>query len=147
MTLFDKPTQDTFLKRIEKLSATSQRKWGTMSVSQMLKHLSIAFSVPTGKLILPKDKLFYLVANPIARYLMIKVMTKWPKNMTTVDAFKVKEDPEFVASKVEFMNNLYDFLKANHLDGSHPAFGVMSKELWGQAMAIHLNHHLEQFGV
>lgn len=147
MTLFDKPTQDTFLKRIEKLSATSQRKWGTMSVSQMLKHLSIAFSVPINKIQVPKDKLYFLSANPFARWLMIKAMTKWPKNLVTAESFKVKNDPDFEVTKKEFIENFTEFINETKFDGSHPVFGVMSKELWGQAMAIHLNHHLEQFGV
>ena len=63
-TLFDKSTQDAFFARIDKLSASSQKKWGTMSVSQMLKHLSIAFAVPVNKIQVPKDKLYYFSANP-----------------------------------------------------------------------------------
>ena len=147
MTLFDTATQGQILDRINRLNATSQRQWGKMTVSQMLKHMSTAFAVPTEKIKLPKDKLYYVAANPIARYLMIEVFTKWPKNMATVDAFIVKNDPDFEAAKADFMVNYNDFLKATSYNGSHPAFGVMSKELWGKAMYLHLNHHLTQFGV
>ncbi|MFN8284237.1 MAG: DUF1569 domain-containing protein [Chitinophagales bacterium] len=146
-SLFDKSTQDSMFARINRLSAASTRKWGTMSVSQMLKHMSVAFAVPINKIQVPKDKLYYLSANPFARWMMIKVMTKWPKNLVTAESFKVKNDPDFEATKQELLANLYDFLNATTFDGVHPVFGVMSKELWGNAMAIHLNHHLEQFGV
>lgn len=147
MTLFDKQTQDIFFARIDKLTASTPRKWGKMSVSQMLKHMSIAFAVPINKIQLPKDKLYYLSANPLARWLLIKALTKWPKNLVTAESFKVKNDPDFEATKKELLANLNEFLQASAFDGRHPVFGVMDKELWGQAMAIHLNHHLEQFGV
>lgn len=146
-TLFDKTTQDQMFARVNKLTPSSQRKWGKMSVSQMLKHMSVAFAVPTGKIKLPKDKLYYLSANPFARWLLVKAITKWPKNMVTADSFIVKDDPAFEPTKKELLGNMDAFLHAQSLDGQHPVFGVMDKELWGQAMYIHLNHHLEQFGV
>jgi hypothetical protein len=146
-TLFDKQTQDVMLARVGKLTSNSQRKWGKMSVSQMLKHMSVAFAVPTGKIKLPKDKLYYLSANPFARWLLVKAITKWPKNMVTAADFIVKDEPDFESTKKELTDNIHAFLTAAGLNGQHPVFGVMSKELWGEAMYIHLNHHLEQFGV
>ncbi|HRH56877.1 MAG TPA: DUF1569 domain-containing protein [Chitinophagales bacterium] len=148
MTLFDKNVQDVMLARINKLSTTSQRKWGKMSVSQMLKHMTTAFAVPINKIQVPKDTLYYLSANPFARWMMIKVMTKWPKNLLPAPAsFKVKDDPDFDNAKQELLTAFNEFIHADKFDGCHPVFGVMDKELWGDAMAIHLNHHLEQFGV
>lgn len=146
-TLFDKTTQVQMLARVNKLTPSSQRQWGKMSVSQMLKHMSVAFAVPTGKIKLPKDKLYYLSANPLTRWLLVKAITQWPKNMVTADSFIVKDDPAFEPAKKELLDNINAFLHAQSLDGQHPVFGVMDKELWGQAMYIHLNHHLEQFGV
>jgi hypothetical protein len=148
MTLFDKNVQEVMLARINKLSSSSQRKWGKMSVSQMLKHMSTAFAVPINKVQVPKDTLYFLSANPFARWMMIRVITKWPKNMLPApESFKVKDDPDFELTKKEFLQNYNDFVNATNFNGVHPVFGAMSKELWGEAMAIHLNHHLEQFGV
>ena len=76
MTLFDKNTQDMMFARISKLSPLSQRKWGKMSVSQMLKHMSVAFAVPIRKTEVPKDTLYYFSANPFARWLLIRAITK-----------------------------------------------------------------------
>jgi hypothetical protein len=78
---------------------------------------------------------------------MIKAVTKWPKNMVTAEAFKVVDDPDFDNAKKDFLSVYNEFVNAKKFDGCHPVFGVMSKDLWGDAMAIHLNHHLEQFGV
>ncbi len=146
-TLFDKKSQEEMLQRVNQLSSTSVRKWGKMTVSQMLKHLEIAFSVPINKVQLPKDKLYYLAANPIARFFMIKISSKWPKNMATVEEFKIKDDPDFEMTKQSFLAIYNSFLQSNDFSGCHPAFGVMDKEMWGIAMYTHLNHHLEQFGV
>lgn len=147
-TLFDKTAQDEMLARVSKLSSTSQRKWGKMSVSQMLKHMSTAFAVPINKIQVPKDPLYYVSANSFFRWLMIRAITKWPKSMLPApESFKVKDDPDFEATKKEFLTNVNDFINASDFSGRHPVFGVMSKELWGEAMYIHLNHHLEQFGV
>lgn len=147
-TLFDKQTQDIMLARVNKLTSTSQRQWGKMSVSQMLKHMSVAFAVPVNKIQVPKDSLYAFSANPFARWLLIRVITKWPKNMLPApESFRVNNDPEFEATKKEFVQIYSDFLNASDFSGCHPVFGVMSKELWGEAMYIHLNHHLEQFGV
>ena len=148
MTLFDKSTQDEMLARVNKLSPASQRQWGKMTVSQMLKHMSIAFAVPINKIEVPRDTLYYFTANPLSRWVMIRGMTKWPKNMLPApESFRVKNDPDFEVTKKELLENYSDFLNASKFDGRHPVFGVMSKELWGEAMRIHLNHHLEQFGV
>lgn len=146
-SLFDKKSQEEILVRLNNLTADSQRKWGKMSVSQMLKHLDVAFSVPISKIKVPKDKLYAISANPFSRWLMIKGITKWPKNLVTAESFKVKNDPDFEVAKKELIITINEFLQTANFNGVHPVFGVMSKELWGNAMYIHLNHHLEQFGV
>ena len=37
-TIFDKPTRDELINRINALNENSKAQWGKMSVSQMLKH-------------------------------------------------------------------------------------------------------------
>lgn len=146
-TLFDANTQTIMLQRINNLSATSQRKWGKMNVAQMLKHLTTAFAVPINKTQTPREIMYYLAANPVTRWIMIKAVNKWPKNMITAKSFLVTEDVEFEQAKLDFLEMYNAFLNAKEFNGSHPVFGKMSKALWGDAMYIHLNHHLEQFGV
>ena len=145
-SLFNPADQKEIFARLNQLNANSTRNWGKMTVSQMLKHMEIAFSVPINKIQLPKDKLYYLAANPFARFFMIKMSSKWPKNMATVEDFKVKTDPDFTQAKADFLKIYQEFLKATDFSGCHPAFGVMDKDMWGIAMYTHLNHHLEQFG-
>ncbi|MEZ5037380.1 MAG: hypothetical protein R2760_07805 [Chitinophagales bacterium] len=72
-SLFEKSTQQAITQRLQNLNANSKRAWGTMTVSQMLKHLEIAFAVPINKVSLPKENLQFLVANPLMRKLVIDV--------------------------------------------------------------------------
>jgi len=145
-SLFDRNTQQEIENRLANLKAISERQWGKMSVSQMLKHLEIAFAVPINKVTLPKENLQYLVANPIARKIIIDIVP-WKKNMMTAKDFIVKEAPEFNKAKKEFTEVYNQFLNAQNLIGSHPIFGKMDKATWGKAMYKHLDHHLRQFGV
>ena len=146
-TLFDKPTQDEMLARVSKLSATSQRQWGKMNVSQMMKHMSKAFALPVTKEHPEKESLYYLMANPVSRWLMFDVLP-WPHGLLPAPAaIRVKEDPDFEYSKAEFLSSINKFLSATEFPGSHPVFGSMDKENWGKLMSTHLDHHLRQFGV
>lgn len=145
-SLFEKSTQQAITQRLQNLNANSKRAWGTMTVSQMLKHLEIAFAVPINKVSLPKENLQFLVANPLMRKLVIDVFP-WPKNMMTAKDFVVKSDPEFEQAKQSFLEVYNQFIEAKTLTGSHPIFGEMDKDTWGRAMYKHLDHHLRQFGV
>ena len=146
-TLFDQATRETILARIDRLTPSSPRQWGQMTPSQMLKHMTVAFSVPTGKVTLPHDALHMVAANGFFRWLMIRVMTQWPKNMKTVAEFIIRDDPDFAPAKAELVSAIGAFVSADTLPGDHPVFGVMEKDLWGEAMYIHMEHHLRQFGV
>ncbi|MCB9033422.1 MAG: DUF1569 domain-containing protein [Chitinophagales bacterium] len=146
-SLFDTSTQQEIQARLNQLNENSTRKWGKMSVSQMLKHMDIAFAVPIKKITVEKDKLFVLAANPVTRFFIVTLANKWPKNLMTAKEFIVETDENFNQAKTEFLQTYNAFLIATDFSGVHPIFGVMKKEMWGTAMYKHLNHHLEQFGV
>ena len=69
-------TLPDFTRRIEALSADSQRKFGKMSIEQMLKHLRNAHEVAIG------DKQMVDESNPLIRgvlfFAIARVFTTWP---------------------------------------------------------------------
>lgn len=136
------------LARLDNLSATSSRVWGTMSVSQMLEHLNIAFKTATGDLQLAPDPLSKLASLAPMRWIIIEVMP-WPKSLPTAKDFIVKIDPAFENSKKAFEQALKVFLNKKPGDsfGKHPLFLGMPYEQWGKLMYKHSDHHLKQFGV
>lgn len=146
-TLFDQPVKDKMFERVNKLSAASPRKWGKMNASQMLKHMSAAFALPVSKEHPKKESIYYLMANPVSRWLMFDVIP-WPHAMLpSPEAILVKDDPDFESARAGFMAAINNFLTAPEFPGSHPVFGSMDKTNWGKLMTVHLDHHLRQFGV
>jgi hypothetical protein len=145
-TLFEKQTQDEMIKRIGRLTADSHRQWGKMSASQMLKHLDAAFSIPLKKEHAPKEALYYLMANPVSRWLMFEVIP-WPHGLPAPHELQVKDDPDYESAKKNFLVSINKFLTADAYPGAHPVFGKMDKSEWGKLMGAHLDHHLRQFGV
>ncbi len=146
LSIFDKSTQDKLLARVEKLSPASQRQWGKMNVSQMMKHLTHAFTVPLNPKHGPKENIYYVMANPVSRWLMFDVIP-WPHSMPAPHVLLVKDDPEYEQAKTDFVQSMQTFLSAGSFPGSHPVFGEMDKNNWGKLMATHLDHHLRQFNV
>ncbi len=48
-TIFDKPTRDALITRINTLNENSTAQWGKMNVYQMLKHCTLAEELYLGK--------------------------------------------------------------------------------------------------
>ena len=48
--LFDPAVKAEILSRIDNLSPDAKALWGKMNVNQGLRHMSMAFDIPTGKL-------------------------------------------------------------------------------------------------
>lgn len=145
-TLFNNQTQAELLKRVGQLSAASPRQWGKMNISQMLKHLDAAFSIPLNPEHAPKEVLYYVMANPFSRWLMFEVMP-WPHGLPAPLVLQVKDDPDFESAKKDLLDSINKFLVAGEFPGAHPVFGKMDKSDWGKLMGTHLDHHLRQFGV
>jgi hypothetical protein len=134
--------------RIQKLSPSAKRQWGTMSVSQMQRHMVIAFQAATGEMTLKSDPLQVLASLGIMRKIIIEWMP-WPKSLPTAKDFIVSSDPDFDATHAAFTKVFEEFVSKNSSSafGSHPLFGKMPYQQWGQLMYKHTDHHLKQFGV
>ena len=73
--------------RIEKLTAASQRRWGTMSVDQMLWHVNQILMNGLGHF-RPAD-MFQPMPKSIMRFIVIRF--PWPKGATTLPEVKARE--------------------------------------------------------
>ena len=147
-SLFDKPTYDEIIGRINSLSSASQRQWGKMEVSQMLAHCKEAFKVPLSETKMPR----MLMGRMLSWMVKPKMYGEapWKKNLPTAPNFLIKDQRNFETEKKE----LSDLVKQFYTKGSgnvgkfpHPFFGTFTQEQWGKSMYKHLDHHLMQFGV
>jgi hypothetical protein len=134
--------------RIDRIKADTQRQWGTMTPAQMLWHCRQQLSVGTGEL-----KVKNMFPAPM-RWLLkhtVGFRMSWGKGMATIpgieaanrDGFNVEEE------KTALKSSLVAFVKlpTESILKTHPIFGSMSDEDWGQIIYEHLDHHLRQFGL
>lgn len=144
--LHDPAVRDSLLARVQKLRPDSARRWGKMSVDQMLWHLNQGLSNALG------DSTPEMVKVPLPRPLMklVAFLMPWPKGTPTAPEFTATRNYSFDAERGRCLA-LIDRATRRGIDepgwGRSPAFGAMSGKEWSRLNAKHIDHHLRQFGV
>ncbi|MFM2047605.1 MAG: hypothetical protein RI955_151 [Bacteroidota bacterium] len=146
--LFEKPTFENVMQRLQKINANTQRQWGTMSVAQMLAHTSTPLEYALGD---KKGKQSFIgkIFKPFAKKSFFDEKP-YKQNLPTAPEFKAVEDKNFGTEK----NRLSNLLNRFHTDGSkvagnsaHLFLGKISADEWARTMYKHIDHHFRQFGV
>lgn len=147
--IFTQFVAEGVIDRINQLTATTQPKWGKMSVDQMLTHCNVTYEMVYDNKH-PKPNVFMRF---ILKLLVKgKVVSEEPyqQNGQTAPQFIVKGDKDFEAEKSRLINYIRKTqeLGEGYFDGkeSH-SFGVLNIIEWNNMFYKHLNHHLTQFGV
>jgi hypothetical protein len=137
-----------FVMRLEKLTPVSQRKWGTMSVSQMLTHIQLPIKVALGEME-PKRSIGFLLFGGLLKKRIIN-HKPFNKELPTDPSFVVKHDCNFDSEKrnaIELIQRLSSAELVQIQNRKHPIFGKLTAEEWDVLTVKHLDHHLRQFGV
>lgn len=145
--LHDPATKADVVRRIQALTPRSARRWGRMTVAQMLWHCSEGLSAPMGKTPYRDVKRIPLPAW----FMRFGVLNfPWVKGKTpTLPQFEAREDKDFEVERRRLLG-LIDEFAARDLNApwqTHPLLGTTSGDFNTRLQAKHLNHHLEQFGV
>lgn len=147
--VFSKEVTEQLVARIDKLSPTTQPKWGKMNVAQMLAHCCVPYEIALEN-IHPKPGKF--------KQFILKLLVKkgvvndvpYKQNSPTAPIFKVASQQDFEKQKerlIAYLNKVLE-LGESYFDGrDYPNFGALSKQEWSNMFYKHLNHHLTQFGV
>jgi hypothetical protein len=143
--LHDPQYKADILRRLKTLRPDSERKWGKMSVAQMLWHLNESMACAVGeikrspaKAMLPKSIMKFFVLN-----------MPWMKGAPTVPEWVAKDEHDFAAERDRCIR-LIEVMTARKIDGEwsdDPLLGRLSGDEVSRLHAKHLNHHLTQFGV
>lgn len=143
-SLWQEPTRNEVLRRVDGVTDDSRRLWGTMSAGRMMRHLVRAMSLALNELpASPKDMPF--------RYFPLKQLVIYvlpiPNDVPTIPELLVKEDVPIEDSRRELGLLIGRFAQraAVTVWHDHPAFGQLSKRGWGVLTYRHINHHLRQF--
>lgn len=143
--LHDASYRSRIVERIQALRPDTERRWGKMTVDQMLWHVSDALALSIGDLTVPPGR------PPIPRALLkfIVLNLPWGKNGPTHPSFVAKQTYDFAAERERCLR-LIEKAATLDLDAAgpeHPAFGPMTGRQISRLQAKHLDHHLTQFGV
>jgi hypothetical protein len=132
--------------RVRSLSSSSTRRWGTLDVAGMLKHLHLSALMALGEMEVPSANKRVFHVFPLKHLLLYVV--PFPKGAPTAPKLK----PEAAASIEEeraAVLELIERIGTGPQDGAgpdHPLFGPLSRREWGVVTYKHTDHHLKQFG-
>jgi hypothetical protein len=147
--LFDLQVKEEIILRIGKLSPDTSPHWGKMNVNQGMRHMRMAFDIPTGKLDptiskvppMPKWLLKFFLLN--VRPPKERVETFQEMNMVSR-----RIDPsDFEAERASLKRAVEDFFHADNLINENKMGGRFTRKDWGKLNYNHTDHHLRQFGV
>ena len=146
--LFVPGDREFLARRLSELEPTAQRRWGTMTPAQMLRHCAVGLEAATGDR--PMRQVF--LGRLLAPLMLRGALGPKPiaKGIPTDPAFRIVGELDFEAERTRLATLLDRFIRRGPegAEGAtHAFFGRMEGRAWGRLMYKHLDHHLTQFGV
>ncbi|WP_448699386.1 DUF1569 domain-containing protein [Mucilaginibacter sp. AW1-3] len=147
-TLFDTKAVEELINRVNKLQADSQARWGSMTVTEMLLHCTLA-----DTFILEDESEYQspTLKNRLFKFIGIHVIPRFPRNRKGPARLNAKgkvDQQQFDVQKVAFINTLQRFpVHQKSITSIHPGMGYLQPKEWGIVAWMHMDHHLRQFGV
>lgn len=134
--------------RILALRPDAHRRWGKMSVDQMLWHVNESFRMALGEETYERMPGAPRLPQWFLRWAVIRL--PWPKGRSPTYAEWVADGTshDFLAERSRLLQYI-DRLHAKTLDSNwptNPTLGRMSGMEWSELQAKHVDHHLQQFG-
>jgi hypothetical protein len=148
--LADPDCKMEILTRLRRVSTDSQRRWGKMTPSQMLCHLTDAFKGVMGEKDLGRQDNF--LTRTVVKWIFLKAPLTWPHGLRTMPEMdqEIGGTPpaEFEKDRVALEEAIDKFTSSNRSFQwhPHPAFAEMSEWEWQRWGYLHMDHHLRQFG-
>jgi hypothetical protein len=132
--------------RLQSLTVSSTRRWGSMDVVAMLKHLQLSMAMTVGELEVASGNKRAFQMFPL-KHLILYVLP-FPKGAPTAAELKPHDAASLEVERAAVLE-LLERIGTGANDGPappHPLFGPMTWREWGVATYKHADHHLKQFG-
>jgi hypothetical protein len=149
-TLANSFDKDEILRRLDQVSASSQRRWGRMTVHQMLCHLSDSYLVALGeKKVSPASG---FLQRTVVKWAALSLPVPWPHGVATRPEIEQgrggtsPDDFERDRMRVKELTERFCRTDRDWQWPAHAIFGPMSERDWMRWGYLHANHHLRQFG-
>ncbi len=147
-TISDPNVASALAERLQRVSSTEPRIWGSMTAHQMLVQVAGTTEAALGRQPFPQSR------RPPSRVLKWAALTlplRWPRGITgPADPAARALPPEtFDADRDRAVEQLSALASASGttLCPQHPIFGPMSRRNWHRWAFLHTDHHLRQFGL
>lgn len=145
--IFDPAVVHELNARIESLTPTTQPRWGTMHVAQMLAHCNVTY------------EMVYENKHPKPNVLLRFILTMfikptvvgnkpYPKKSRTAPAFVIKTEKVFADEKARLLGYLNTTAAhgPSFFEGKESlSFGKLTSAEWNAMFYKHLDHYLRQF--
>lgn len=141
--LHDPEVYSSIRTRIEALRPDTPRKWGKMSIDQMLWHVNVSMREAVGDY-QPQIKPLP-IPKPMLRWMVLNM--PWGKGARTRPDMYAGSSYDLNQQKTETLG-LVDRIYQKPLSSDWPesvSMGRMTGKHWSQLTAKHLEHHLRQF--
>jgi hypothetical protein len=149
-SLSEPSTGNELIARLERLTADTSRRWGTMTSHEMLCHLADSFRGMMGERPVSRVQASAMKRR-VMRFVALRVPLPWPKGIRTrpeVDPKRGGTRPvAFDADRRELIALMHRFASSTARYTQHPMFGPMPRRDWLIWGYRHMDHHLRQFGV
>lgn len=147
--LFEAATVEEVRARMIQLRPDSRRQWGKMNQAQALAHCFAAMQMAVGQNNPPRAWIGRLV-GPWAKRSMLVNQKPLPRNSPTDKSLLVSDERDLALERQRLHELIDRFVTggpAACTKHPHPFFGPMTPEEWAVLMYLHIDHHLQQFGV
>ncbi|MBX7244100.1 MAG: DUF1569 domain-containing protein [Candidatus Sumerlaeaceae bacterium] len=144
----DESTLPSFEQRLQGITGDSQRKWGTMSASQVLAHLAQSLKMSLGELEGVEDRSNFLI-RPIFKFIVRNF--HFARNVKAPRIFFPESSGTLETERAEVLVLMRRFVEESGREPNRravsPIMGPTELSFWRLVNGKHLDHHLRQFGV
>lgn len=147
-TIFDAPTRQALIQRIESLSEHNPAVWGKMNAYQMVQHC-IRWDEWMLGTHSPAYKQAFIgrLFGKVALHRMVKDDKPIDRNVPTSTWLKIKETTgDFQQAKSQWASLVDGYGQYDNPAFIHDFFGKMTRGEIGILAYKHTDHHLRQFG-
>ncbi|MFN0215197.1 MAG: DUF1569 domain-containing protein [Saprospiraceae bacterium] len=138
--------REAILARIQTLTSQNTRKWGKLTIEEILPHMTDPFRAAMHEKTGTPQK------SPLYNSMLGKAMRNfvpWPKAAPTDPSFLpgtgMTAPTSFEQDKQTLLLTIHRFANFDRPMAEHSVFGNMNHQAWGRLMWRHLDHHLRQF--
>jgi hypothetical protein len=147
--LFAAGTLEEARVRLAQLRPESERLWGKMTAAQMLAHCAATMEMAVGQTF-PQRRLVGRLFGPIVKKAILTDGRPFRRNAPSDKNLIIREERDFERER-QRLRGLLERFQAGGPEGCtrhpHSFFGRLTPPEWAELMYIHLDHHLQQFGV